>query len=385
LAFTWRFWQIFGFWKERKSRHKDATKTPNNVLLMKLVKSSNQLLSDLRMLIAETRQDVARSVNSALLMLYWKVGQRIRQDILKEKRAAYGREIVVTLSRQLVEEFGNGFSRPNLVRMVRFAEVFSVEEIVSTLSRQLSWSHLVEIIPLKDDLQRDFYAEMCRIERWSVRTLRQKIAGMLYERTALSKKSKELAKKELAALREEDKLTPDLVFRDPYFLDFLGLKDTYSEKQLEAAILRELESFILEIGVGFTFVARQKRITVDEEDYYLDLLFYHRKLRRLVAIELKLDKFKAAHKGQMELYLRWLEKYEKQPGEELPIGLILCADKSDEHVELLQLSKSGIRVAAYLTELPPRELLRQKLHEAIELAKAQIERRELSVSLEEKK
>jgi len=352
---------------------------------MKLVKSSNQLLSDLRMLIAETRQDVARSVNSALLMLYWKVGQRIRQDILKEKRAAYGREIVVTLSRQLVEEFGNGFSRPNLFRMVRFAEVFSVEEIVSTLSRQLSWSHLVEIIPLKDDLQRDFYAEMCRIERWSVRTLRQKIAGMLYERTALSKKSKELAKKELAALREEDKLTPDLVFRDPYFLDFLGLKDTYSEKQLEAAILRELESFILEIGVGFTFVARQKRITVDEEDYYLDLLFYHRKLRRLVAIELKLDKFKAAHKGQMELYLRWLEKYEKQPGEELPIGLILCADKSDEHVELLQLSKNGIRVAAYLTELPPRELLRQKLHEAIELAKAQIERRELSVSLEEKK
>jgi predicted nuclease of restriction endonuclease-like (RecB) superfamily len=352
---------------------------------MKLVKSSNQLLSDLRMLIAETRQDVARSVNSALLMLYWKVGQRIRQDILKEKRAAYGREIVVTLSRQLVEEFGNGFSRPNLFRMVRFAEVFSVEEIVSTLSRQLSWSHLVEIIPLKDDLQRDFYAEMCRIERWSVRTLRQKIAGMLYERTALSKKSKELAKKELAALREEDKLTPDLVFRDPYFLDFLGLKDTYSEKQLEAAILRELESFILEIGVGFTFVARQKRITVDEEDYYLDLLFYHRKLRRLVAIELKLDKFKAAHKGQMELYLRWLEKYEKQPGEELPIGLILCADKSDEHVELLQLSKSGIRVAAYLTELPPRELLRQKLHEAIELAKAQIKRRELPVPLEEKK
>jgi len=283
---------------------------------MKLVKSSDQLLSDLRTLIAETRQDVARSVNSALVMLYWNVGQRIRQDILKERRAEYGREIVVTLSRQLVEEFGNGFSRPNLFRMVRFAEVFPEQEIVSTVSRQLSWSHFVEIIPLEDDLQRDFYAEMCRIERWSVRTLRQKIAGMLYERTALSKKPEELAKKELATLREEDRLTPDLVFRDPYFLDFLGLKDTYSEKDLEAAILRELESFILEIGVGFTFVARQKRITVDHVDYYLDMLFFHRKLRRLVAIELKLDKFKAEHKGQMELYLRWLEKYEKQASEE---------------------------------------------------------------------
>ena len=351
---------------------------------MKPVKSSAQLLNDLRTLIEETRLDVARSVNSALVMLYWNVGQRIRQDILKERRAEYGREIVVTLSRQLVEEFGNGFSRPNLFRMVRFAEVFPEQEIVSTVSRQLSWSHFVEIIPLEDDLQRDFYAEMCRIERWSVRTLRQKIAGMLYERTALSKKPEELAKKELATLREEDRLTPDLVFRDPYFLDFLGLKDTYSEKDLEAAILRELESFILEIGVGFTFVARQKRITVDHVDYYLDMLFFHRKLRRLVAIELKLDKFKAEHKGQMELYLRWLEKYEKQAGEESPIGLILCADKSDEHVELLQLSNSGIRVAAYLTELPPRELLRQKLHEAIKLAKARLERGELPTPVEEK-
>ena len=230
---------------------------------MKPVKLSNHLLSDLRALIADARQDVARRVNSVLVILYWKVGKRVRQDILKEKRAGYGEEIVSTLSRQLVEEFGNGFSRPNLFRMVRFAEVFPEDRIVSTLSRQLSWSHFVEIIPLKDDLQRDFYAEMCRVEHWSVRTLRQKIAGMLFERTALSKKPAKLAKQELAALREEDKLTPDLVFRDPYFLNFLGLKDTFSEKDMEAAILRELEGFILELGVGFTFVARQKRITVD--------------------------------------------------------------------------------------------------------------------------
>jgi predicted nuclease of restriction endonuclease-like (RecB) superfamily len=266
-----------------------------------------------------------------------------------------------------------GFAEKNLRRMVQFAEVFPDEQIVVTLSRQLGWSHFVAIIPLDDNLKRDFYAEMCRIERWNVRTLRQKISGMLFERTALSKKPMELAKQELAQLRAEDKLTPDLVFRDPYFLDFLGLKDTYSEKDLETAILRELESFILELGAGFSFVARQKRMTVDDEDYYLDLLFYHRKLRRLVAIDLKLGKFQAADKGQMELYLRWLEKYEQQRGEDSPIGLILCADKSEEQIKLLQLDKSGIRVAAYLTELPPRKLLQEKLHEAILLARARLE------------
>jgi len=171
----------------------------------------------------------------------------------------------------------------------------------------------------------------------------------------------------------EDRLTPDLVFRDPYFLDFLGLKDTYSEKNLETAILREMESFILELGAGFSFVARQKRITVDNEDYYLDLLFFHRKLKRLIAIELKLGKFKAAYKNQMELYLRWLEKYEKEPGEETPLGLILCAGKTSEQIELLQLNKSGIKVAEYMTELPKRELLEQKLHKAVELARKRLE------------
>ena len=194
----------------------------------------------------------------------------------------------------------------------------------------MSWSHFKEILPLKKPFQRDFYAEMCRIERWSVRTLRKKIDGMLYERTAISKKPEKLIEKDPAALREEDRLTPDLVFRDPYFLDFLGLKDTFSEKDLESSILREMESFILELGIGFSFVARQKRITVDNEDYYLDPLFFHRKLKRLIAIELKLGKFKAAYKGQMELYLRWLEKYEKEPCEETPLGLILCAGKASE-------------------------------------------------------
>jgi predicted nuclease of restriction endonuclease-like (RecB) superfamily len=341
--------------------------------MTKSLQVSDSLFQDLRSLIIEARQDVARQVNSALVLLYWQVGNRIRQDILKEKRADYGEEIVSTLSAQLVSEFGSSFSTRNLWHMLRFAEVFPDEKIVNALSTQWGWTHFRHIIPLDDPLKRDFYAEMCRIERWSTRTLEKKISGMLFERTALSKKPVELAKQELIKLREEDKLTPDLVFRDPYFLDFLGLKDTFSEKDLETAILRELEAFILELGAGFSFVARQKRITVDDEDYYLDLLFYHRKLRRLVAIDLKLGKFQAADKGQMELYLRWLEKYEQQRGEDSPIGLILCADKSEEQIKLLQLDKSGIRVAAYLTELPPRKLLQRKLHEAILLARARLE------------
>lgn len=331
-----------------------------------------QLLQDLRELIEQTRGGVAQAVNSALVLLYWQVGHRIRTEILKEKRAAYGEEILSTVSKELTADFGNGFSRPNLFRMVRFAEVFPDQQIVSTLSRQLGWSHFVEIIPLNDDLKREFYAEMCRVERWSVRTLRAKIQGMLFERTALSKKPAKLASQELAALRKDDTLTPDLVFRDPYFLDFLGLADTYSEKDLETAILRELERFILELGIGFAFVDRQKRIVVDGRDFYLDLLFYHRRLRRLIAIDLKIGSFEAADKGQMELYLRWLEKYERQPEEEAPLGLILCADKSAEHVELLQLDKSGIHVASYLTDLPPRQLLEKKLHEAVRLARERL-------------
>ncbi|WP_440593355.1 PDDEXK nuclease domain-containing protein, partial [Schlesneria sp.] len=286
-----------------------------------------RLVSDLRRLIERSREQVAVTVNSTLVMLYWQMGRRIREDVLEEERAQYGQEILQTLSEQLIQEFGKGFSAKALWRMVQFAESFSDPEIVATLSRQLSWSHFVELIPLEDRLKRDFYAEMCRVERWSVRTLRHKIDHLLFERTAVAKKPDKLIEQDLATLRDEDRLTPDLVFRDPYFLDFLGLAGAYSEKDIEQAILRELESFILEMGTDFAFVARQKRITVDSEDYYLDLLFYHRRLRRLVAIDLKLGRFQAADKGQMELYLRWLEQHEMRPEEDVPLGLILCADK----------------------------------------------------------
>jgi predicted nuclease of restriction endonuclease-like (RecB) superfamily len=323
-------------------------------------------------LIVEARQQTAQVVNAALTLTYWQIGTRIRTDILQNQRAEYGQEVLQTLSAKLVTEFGRSFAEKNLRRMLQFAEIYPDREIVVSLIRQLSWTHFIALIPLKDDLARDFYAEMCRLERWSVRTLRDKIGGMLFERTAISKKPEKLVAQELAELRENDSLTPDLVFRDPYFLDFLGLKDTYSESDLEAAILRELESFILELGVGFAFVARQFRIIVDGEDFYLDLLFYHRRLRRLVAVELKLDKFRPADKGQMELYLRWLERHAMEPGEEPPLGLILCAGKSEEQIELLQLADSGIRVAAYLTELPPRDLLQRKLHEAVTNARARL-------------
>lgn len=335
-----------------------------------------QLLSDVRALIAHARTGVAVAVNSGIVTMYWAIGRRISLEILKKRRAEYGEAIVRSLSLKLAPEYGEGVSEKNLRHMIRFYEVFQDEKIVSALRRQLSWTHFKALIYIKDALKRDFYSEMCRIENWNTRTLERKIAGMLYERTALSRKPAKLAELELRKLKEEDTLTPDLVFRDPYFLDFLGLKGAYQEKDLEAAILREMEAFILELGAGFTFVARQKRMQVGPDDFYLDLLFFHRKLRRLVAIELKFDKFKPEFKGQMELYLRWLNKYERQPHEEIPIGLILCAGKSEEQVELLELDKSGIKVAEYLTELPSRSALETRLHQAIAHARERLLTRE---------
>ena len=337
---------------------------------------SDELLDDIRSLIGQSRSQLAQVANTVLTMLYWQIGKRIQSEVLHNQRAEYGKQIVAALGRQLANEYGTGFGEKNLRRMVQFAEVFPDEQIVATLRRQLGWTHFKALLPLKDDLQREFYAEMCRIERWSTRTLAKKIDSMFYERTGISKQPAEVAKAELASLRDEDKLTPALIFRDPYILDFLGLKDRYLEKDLEDAILRELENFLLEMGDGFTFQARQFRIQIDSDDFYIDLLFYHRRLKRLIAIDLKLGDFKAEYKGQMELYLRWLAKHEQQPGEEPPLGLILCAGKKTEQIELLELSGTGIHVAEYLTGLPDRKLLQQKLHEAIALSRARFEAKE---------
>lgn len=219
----------------------------------------------------------------------------------------------------------------------------------------------------------DFYAQMCRIERWNVRVLREKIQSMLFERTAISQKPEELARKELQTLREEDQLSPDLVFRNPYVLDFLGLKDIFLEKDLEQAILDKLEHFLLELGRGFAFLERQKRMIIDGQDYKLDLLFYHRKLKRLIAIDLKIGKFKAEYKGQMELYLRWLEKNETEPGEGMPIGLILCAEGNTEQIELLQLDETNIKVGQYITQYLPKDLLKEKLHQFVAASRRQMD------------
>jgi predicted nuclease of restriction endonuclease-like (RecB) superfamily len=337
--------------------------------------NAQALVSDLRQLIDTSRAQLAGVVNSALTLLYWQIGYRINSEVLKGARAGYGEQIVLTLSRQLEAEYGRGFGSKNLRHMLRFAEAFAQAEIVSALSRQLAWSHFLELIYVKDPLKRDFYTTMCSQERWSVRTLRERMDTMLFERTALSRKPDELLAAELAALRTTGTLTPNLILKDPYVLDFLGLQDRYLEKDLEDAILRELENFLLELGAGFTFVARQKRLQIDNDDFYIDLLLYNRRLKRLVAIELKMGDFKAADKGQMELYLRWLAKHEQEPGEAAPLGIILCSGKKREQIELLELDQAGIHVAEYLTELPPKALLQQKLHEAITLSRQRLDNR----------
>jgi len=326
---------------------------------------SEALLHDIRQLIEDSRSRLAVTVNSALTLLYWNIGRRIHTEVLKGERAEYGEQIVATLAKQLETGYGRGFSSKNLRHMLRFAEVFPSEEIVYALSRQLSWTHLRSLIYIDSSLKREFYIEMCRAERWSTRTLQGRLDSMLFERTALSRQPDEVLTAELAALRETGEIMPNLLLKDPYVLDFLGLQDRYLEKDLEDAILRELENFLLELGAGFTFVARQKRLQIDNDDFYIDLLFYNRRLKRLVAIDLKMGDFKAADKGQMELYLRWLAKHEQEPGEASPLGIILCSGKKQEQIELLELDQSGIHVAEYLTELPPKAVLQQKLHEAI--------------------
>lgn len=342
----------------------------------KEVQKTIPLFGEIRQLIEESRKQVAVSVNSTITILYWQIGKRINEELLKEKRAEYGKQIVQTLSEHLTAEYGQGWSKRHLHHCLRFAETFPDIQIVNALRTQLSWTHIRLLISIENELKRQFYIEMCKMENWSTRVLQERINSMMFERTAISRKPEETIKQDLLQLKEKNQITPDLVFRDPYFLNFLGLQDTYSEKDLEAAIISELQRFLVELGSDFAFVARQKRITIDNEDYYIDLLFYHRRLKCLVAIDLKLGKFVAAFKGQMELYLRWLEKYEKLEEENLPIGLILCASKNEEHIELLQLNKSNIRVAEYLTKLPEMKLLENKLHQVIESAKNRLSQRE---------
>jgi predicted nuclease of restriction endonuclease-like (RecB) superfamily len=332
--------------------------------------NSQNLISDLRQIIDKSRQHVATTANYELTMMYWHMGERINREILGNERAEYGKKIVTQVAAQLQKEYETkGFDTRNIRRMMQFARMFPDIRIVTPLATQLSWSHFLLIMTIKEPLAREFYLTMAAMEKWSKRTLQLKIDSMLYERTAIATKPDELIKQELAVLRNENVISPDLVFKSPYFLEFTGLKGVYSEKNLEDNLITNLEQFILELGNGFTFVERQKRMIIDGEDFYLDLLFYHRRLHRLIAIELKLGKFKAQYKGQMELYLRWLEANEMEPGEEKPLGLLLCTEGSEEQIKLLQLDKVGIRVAKYMTELPPQELLIKQIHKSLKIAR----------------
>jgi predicted nuclease of restriction endonuclease-like (RecB) superfamily len=327
-----------------------------------------RLFSEVKKLIEQSRRNVAIAVNSEMTILYWQIGKRINNNILNNERGSYGQQSVKNLSNKLSEKYGQGWGYRHLWNCINFAKVFPDIQIVHTVCALLTWSHIRLVINIDDELKRAFYIEMCKIERWSVRQLSERINSMLFERTAISRKPEKTIENDLALLKNKQKLTPDLVFRDPYFLDFLGLRSHYSETDLENAIIAELQQFITELGLDFAFLARQKRINIDNEDYYIDLLFYHRQLRCLVVIDLKIGKFEAAHKGQMELYLRWLEKYEMRNDENPPIGLILCSGKNEEHVELLQLDKSNIKVADYLTQLPDKKILLEKLRRAIAIA-----------------
>lgn len=333
-----------------------------------LINTENKdLLNDISLLIEQSKRQISIQANSTLTILFWQIGKRINHEILQNKRADYGKQIVSTVSTQLELKYGSNFEEKNLRRMLQFSQQFPDFEIVVTLSRQLSWSHFLVLLPIKNSDAKHYYAKLSSSELWSVRDLRKQIATKAFERS-------EIANNQLISASQPELFN---VFKDPYLLDFLNLKNTYLESDLEKAILHELEAFILELGKGFAFMERQKRMIIDGDDFYLDLLFYNRNLKRLVAIELKLGKFEAAHKGQMELYLKWLDKYERQEGENAPIGLILCAESNKEQIELLEMHKDGIMVAEYWTEMLSKKELQIKLHQLLIETKERIARKSI--------
>ena len=318
-------------------------------------------------IVSEARKQTVVQVNSTLNMMYWRVGKYLIDELHYETYGQYGKRILQSIASQLTEMFGRGFTRTALVRMMNVAQVFTYDEMCATLSHTLTWSHLIELATIDNQAKRLFYQKMCIEQRWSTRQLIRQHDAMLYERTLIAAKPED----EQVALidnLEPGELTPEMVLKSSYVVDFLGLHGYYSEKDLENAILQQLENFILELGQGFAFLERQKRISVDAVDYYIDMLFYHRGLNRLVAIDLKLGKFKPEYKGQMELYLKYLDRYERKPHEELPIGLLLCSEGNTEQVELMMLGEDNIRVAQYLTELPDKQWFVDKLIRSILIA-----------------
>jgi predicted nuclease of restriction endonuclease-like (RecB) superfamily len=342
-----------------------VSKKEDSLIAQKTVTVDEAALIERVSAIIENRKSRAGTyANREVTLMYWEVGQFINSVVLDGERAEYGKRIVSTLSTQLAERYGKVFSVRNLRRMAQFASEFHEVEIVSKLSTQLSWSHFVELLPIKTHGTRLYYANDAFERGLGVVAMRRQIARKAYERRAIAN----------AELTEQS-IIPFNVFKDPYLLDILGLKENILEADLEKAILSEIESFILEFGHGFTFVERQKRMIVGGDDIVLDLLFFHRILKRLVAVELKLGVFKAAYKGQMELYLKWLDRNERQSGEEPPIGIILCATTNREKIEMLELDKAGIAVAEYWTHLPPKAEFEHKIKEIMAETKERLARR----------
>ena len=329
--------------------------------------SEGPLVDRISALIEQTRAVVATTANAALTLMYWHIGRMIDLDVLGQKRAGYDQEIVASLEPQLTARFGRGFDRSSLHRMVRFSQVFPEVEIVASLGQQLSWTHFKALLPVRTDEARQFYIDQAVAARLSVRGLRELIGRQGFER-------KEIAN----AQTPGSAMIPADSFRDPYLLDFLGLHGAYNERDLEDAIVHDLQEFLLEVGNGWAFVARQKRMVIDNDDFYLDLLFYSRPLRRLIAVELKVGRFKPAYEGQMKLYLKWLDRYERREDEEAPIGLILCTEASREQVEMLEMHKDGIVVAEYWTALPPKPELEARIRAIYRAAAERVARRELS-------
>lgn len=349
----------------KKSRKKQKALVPRKTsIASKAVPSEVVLLKHVSSIIDKRRYNAGAYANREITLMYWEIGYYISSVVLDGERGEYGKRIVSELATQLVEKYGRSFELRNLRRMVQFSNKFRELKIVSELATKLSWTHFIELLGVKSEAATLYYAKEVVDRNLGTKELRHLISRKSYER------------REIANLhRTEESTVPFNVFKDPYLLDVLSLKENFLEADLEKAILTELEAFILEFGHGFTLVERQKRMIIDGEDIVLDLLFFHRKLKRLIVVELKIGKFKAAYMGQMSLYLKWLNRYERQEGEEAPIGIILCTEANRGQIELLELDKAGIAVAEYWTDLPPKKQFERKIKEIMAEAKERLERR----------
>lgn len=353
-------------------RRPGADLTPFRVIAETVSASGGELVDQVSALIEQAQSFASAQVNATLTLRNWYIGRLIDVAILRGERAGHDQELVASLAQQLTVRYGRGYDRTNLYRMVRFSQQFSEPELVASMAQQVSWTHFRELLPLATDEARAFYVKEIIDRHLSVRDLRYAISRKAFER-------REIADSQIP----EGSAVPLDAFRDPVLLDMLGLADTFLERDLEAALCHDMEAFLLEVGRGWAFIERQKRMTFDGDDYSLDLLFYSRPQRRLIAVELKIGKFKPSYQGQMNFYLKWLNRHERQADENPPIGLILCTEASRDQIELLELHKDGIVVAEYWTTLPPKAELQARIQAVYREAQERIARRQLTAAVED--